>query len=270
MTDISMIIKELENMGIEARATEVNKNGIIKTGVVVGSGNVRPTIYVDNMEGTPEEIARQVAKLAEDASPVDFGDVKSLITRENILSTVKAKVVPFFTSYLDGKVYRRFLDLAICYYIPVSNDGTITITEQLLKDTGIDENELYEKAMSHNMAKIQDMADMMAELMGMPEDVAALMGGIPRGQQIVITNMDNKLGAIALAGNLDEACELLDTDDIYIMPSSVHELIAVNGNMNVESLREMVSEVNDTQVAPEERLSYNVYAYKRGGEIAIA
>ena len=266
MTDINMIIEELANMGIEAKATDVNKNGIIKHGICVGSGDVRPTIYVDNMEGTPEEVANQVAKIAADALPVDFGDVKSLITRENILATVQAKVVPL-SSYLDDKVYREFLDLAIVYYIPVSNDGTITITERLLKDTGIDENELYEKAMSHTTTEFKDMVDIMVEMMGLPEEMAETMG---KGQQIVITNMDKKLGSIALAGNLDEVCEMLDTDEIYIMPSSIHELIAVRANGEVEEFRGMVSEVNDTQVAPEERLSYNVYEYRKGGEIAIA
>ena len=103
MTDMNMIIAELENMGIEARAEAVNKNGTIKHGISIGGGNVRPVVYVDTLEGTPREIAEQVAKIAEDASPVNIGDVKSLVSRENILETVKAKVVPV-TSYLENKV----------------------------------------------------------------------------------------------------------------------------------------------------------------------
>lgn len=269
MTDMNMIIAELENMGIEARATEVNKNGTIKHGISIGNGNVRPVVYVDTLEGTPKEIAEQVAKIAEDASPVNIGDVKSLVSRENILETVKAKVVPV-TSYLENKVYREFLDLAICYYIPVEGveGGVVNLTKDICKNAKITEKQLFKAAMKHTTTRIKDMVDIMVEMMGMPEEMAEMMGG--RGQQIVITNMDKHLGAIALAGNLDEVCEILGTDEVYILPSSIHELIAVRANEPVEGFRNMVSEVNDTQVAPEERLSYNVYAYKRGGEIAIA
>ena len=37
-----------------------------------------------------------------------------------------------------------------------------------------------------------------------------------------------------------------------------------------DELRDMVCEVNDTKVVPQERLSYNVYRYTIGGELEIA
>lgn len=53
--------------------------------------------------------------------------------------------------------------------------------------------------------------------------------------------------------------------DLYILPSSIHEIIAVkaNGTMNKKAFREMVFDVNRTQVPEEDILSDNVYFYSR-------
>ena len=60
--------------------------------------------------------------------------------------------------------------------------------------------------------------------------------------------------------------------DFYILPSSIHELLAVPvSNTGLEQLREMVKEVNDNVVAPEEILGYEVYRYNREtGEVEVA
>lgn len=53
--------------------------------------------------------------------------------------------------------------------------------------------------------------------------------------------------------------------DLYILPSSIHEIIVVKANiaMNKKSFREMVFDVNHTQVSDEDVLSDNVYYYSR-------
>ena len=61
--------------------------------------------------------------------------------------------------------------------------------------------------------------------------------------------------------------------DLYILPSSVHELILVPAYeyIDVYQLYEMVKEVNDTVVALGDILSYNVYKYcKETDQIVIA
>ena len=66
-----------------------------------------------------------------------------------------------------------------------------------------------------------------------------------------------------LAGNFLYAAVV----DLFILPSSVHELLLVpdtgNTNMSVSDLTNMVKEVNATQLAPDEILSDNVYYYDR-------
>lgn len=60
--------------------------------------------------------------------------------------------------------------------------------------------------------------------------------------------------------------------DFYILPSSIHELLAVPvSTAEIEKLRQMVKEANDNEVAPEEILGYEVYRYNREtGEVEVA
>ena len=45
---INEIVKEVRKQGYEVTSTVVSKNGIEKHGIIIGSGVVRPTIYVDD------------------------------------------------------------------------------------------------------------------------------------------------------------------------------------------------------------------------------
>ena len=51
----------------------------------------------------------------------------------------------------------------------------------------------------------------------------------------------------------------------YIIPSSIHELLLIPaaGFADRDELKAMICEINDTHVAPEERLSYSLYGYDR-------
>lgn len=51
----------------------------------------------------------------------------------------------------------------------------------------------------------------------------------------------------------------------YIIPSSIHELLILPSDNTDDSdkIREMIKEINDTQVSAEEILSYSLYFYER-------
>ena len=80
----------------------------------------------------------------------------------------------------------------------------------------------------------------------------------------VATNVSKLNGACILLydGVLEKFAEKIG-GDFYILPSSVHEVLFVpaNGDMDARYLIQMVREVNATQVAPDEVLSDNVYLY---------
>jgi hypothetical protein len=81
----------------------------------------------------------------------------------------------------------------------------------------------------------------------------------------VMTNREKINGAaeILFPENLDKLSAKFDSD-IYIIPSSVHEIIAVSAEgKDASELQEMVNEVNMNEVSLEERLSNEVYHYDR-------
>ena len=43
-----MIMNELQNRGYEVQSTDIVKNGTLFQGIIIGNGNIRPTIYVDS------------------------------------------------------------------------------------------------------------------------------------------------------------------------------------------------------------------------------
>ena len=84
----------------------------------------------------------------------------------------------------------------------------------------------------------------------------------------VLTTMENKtLGASQLYLK-DKIREFADECgcNLYILPSSIHELILLReefAEYSVQELKEMVHDVNESTVREEEFLSNNVYYYDR-------
>ena len=69
-------------------------------------------------------------------------------------------------------------------------------------------------------------------------------------------------GVLAYQDFMDQAAERAG-GDFFILPSSIHEVLIVpdNGRMDLQSLENMVKEVNATQVQPSEKLTDSVYHY---------
>ena len=69
--------------------------------------------------------------------------------------------------------------------------------------------------------------------------------------------------SILYEDHLHELSEKLGTD-LYILPSSTHEVIAISSNFgSPEELAEMVYEINMDQVDINDRLSNQVYHYDK-------
>ncbi len=91
----------------------------------------------------------------------------------------------------------------------------------------------------------------------------------------VLTYGDGRFGASVLASDqiMSKAAKQLG-GNIYILPSSVHELLVISKNssmaQDVKSLAETVREVNSSVVAAEDFLSDNVYEYTDKGLAIVA
>ena len=175
-------------------------------------------------------------------------------------------------------------DLALTFHIMLDQGekGTATtmITDKMMDAYGVDLEKLYQDAL-HNSpviapAQIENMGEVLERMMledmkaaGAPAEVIQemekdLQETSRDNPMTVITNNRSTDGAAAIfyPGVMDQVGERLN-GDYFILPSSVHEILVVpdDGNISFRELTDMVKEVNRTQVAPEDRLTDQVYHY---------
>ena len=95
----------------------------------------------------------------------------------------------------------------------------------------------------------------------------------PEQEMFVLTNRRKLYGSNILLypNELKDVADRIN-NDLYILPSSVHELITVPASIgSCEDLKKTVRNVNDTVLVSDEILSYSVYRYSRkAGSIEIA
>lgn len=167
--------------------------------------------------------------------------------------------------------HREILDLSLIYSIPVlgSDDslGMARITNQMAQAGGYTEEDLYNCSLQNLNPQIQPLCEVLSEIMGGgveagPSD--AVKSGIP--EIYVLSNKSRIHGA---AGILEESLlknlsEKLGSD-LYILPSSIHEVLIVPVDKEEENqactLLNMVQTVNGAEVAKEEQLSNSLYRY---------
>ena len=172
--------------------------------------------------------------------------------------------------------YQLKEDLALIYKVKLETNNeemaTVTIHNNLLKTWGATKEEIHELAMKNTRellpVTIQSMDEVMRELFardGMPKEVAeAIFTEMPADQQMYVISNKPKVNGAASIFYEDELAKLAEKlgTDLYILPSSVHECIAISEKMSTPDLLvQMVQEVNGTQVAADEQLSDHVYRF---------
>ena len=89
----------------------------------------------------------------------------------------------------------------------------------------------------------------------------------------ILTNHSRLQGAAGMLHKeiIKQYMKETKADKVWIIPSSIHETLLIPCDLmpDMEYVKNMVKEVNATQVQPEEILSDNVYVYD-GNEITIA
>lgn len=108
------------------------------------------------------------------------------------------------------------------------------------------------------------------EVMTMREIMAALMDeelleDIPdEPVQVIVTNEARMFGAINIYNEdcIKQVQEKLHANNFYVLPSSKHEVICVpTEGIKIDDLLKMVTEINQTNVKPEEQLGDFVLYY---------
>lgn len=177
---------------------------------------------------------------------------------------------------LEKVPYIHVLDLAAVFYCkydhPMLGNIMILIYNSHLQMWGAEAADLYEASMVNTPKKLPveiiSMGDIMrqgilSEELDLTEQELAIF---PMDSNIyVLTNYLRQFGAAAmLYPNVLQRFSMAVGGDFYIIPSSIHEVLLLPAkDYSQELLKQMVVQVNKTQVAPEEVLSDSVYRYSK-------
>ena len=275
------------------RLNDVMKNnGIVLSGITMmqDDSNISPTIYLNRYYEAYESGETTLGCIVEDVLATyernkvkRSVDMRFFMNYENIKDRIIFKLIHAERNeaLLKDVPHIRYLDLAIVFQCLVSEEmfgnATIMIHKAHLKLWQTTVEELYERALQ-NTPKLQrydikSMRDVLCEMMlleemegGSTKEIEEYLKELPDSVPMyVLSNKSRVQGAACiLYPNILKDFAAAIKSDFYILPSSIHEviLLPVEGEEDVEALKNMVCEVNGSQVEREEVLSDSVYYFE--------
>lgn len=275
------------------RLNDVMKNnGVVLSGLTVmqDDSNISPTIYLNNYYEAYESGQVTLGMVINDVMDVYNKnkvnrklDMRYFLNYESIKDRVVLKLI---NTEKNGELLKdiphmEFLDLSIVFQVSIADDSigaaSILIHNAHTKLWGVDCHELYRRAIQNTPKllryEIQSMCDVMAGILrakaekcgeeGCEDYLEELKSCVP---MYVLSNVNRTDGAACmLYPNLISDFAKAMGSDLYIIPSSVHELLLLPAGDENEngSIRGIIREVNETQLLEEEILSDSLYIYDR-------
>ena len=269
----------------EVRINEtIKNNGLVLNGMSLHDpefSGVSPCIYLDNyydeyMDGANiKDIMLSIANIYEKHDVVKIQSpeelIKILSNRDNIYPDLV--LTRRNREKLENIPHREVMNLSVTYraHVDIGTDGvgSVLINNSVMEQYGYTEEELfkvaYDNLQTNYKAEIKSMVEiLMGELpIEMREEMRESLEGPMPMYVISDEKRMNGSGYLLDPKTLSKVSDIFQ-DDVCVIPSSVHELIAVplhTGGMSVDDISEMVNTVNDSQVAPEEQLSDTCYVF---------
>ena len=277
---ITQLLQEKMGEDCTITVTKVLKNNdICLTGVVImeESDSISPTIYLEEpyrqyQDGASlEEIVEDITAVYDKHAHNVSLDMDFFRQYEAVEERIYHKVINYEKNrkLLDDVPYFRWHDLAVIFYYAMEEAAfgraSILIHNNHLDMWGQSAEAVYRTA-CRNMK--QHMPDLVLPMWRLLEDTMGIRMEESESSMplYVLTNRERIFGASAMlySDKVRKLAEELNTD-LLILPSSVHEVLLLPDDkaQNYDFYRQMVSEVNRTQVDPEEVLSFNLYRYDR-------
>lgn len=258
MRTTNEITKALANKGYNTVTKTIVKNGVEKEGICFTDVTPPPVIYPDfDDNDSLEEIVDKIIDAYNYAcknSP-DI-DLKNLTSLDNVKQNV---FIALQRTSTDDSIIKRATEydgIESYLRVRVDDDTSYRLTNGHITRLNVNVDSLWDIAEKNTFAdvKIQTMASVLAEMTGMPESA---FEGLPMW---VASNSSKVNGASAILDK-NALFSALNTDKVYVIPSSIHECIVIpySENADIDMLTEMVKEVNGSQVEPEEQLSDKAY-----------
>lgn len=275
-----------ETYKVEVREVQKN-NGVILHGLLIltDDRNVIPTLYLEPFweayeSGTSlAEIVRRLIRIYREDLPKTSIDMEFFRYFEKVSERICYRLIrqKGNEELLQDIPHIPFLDLAICFFYAYSGEalgeGAILIHDSHVELWSTTVKELLELAQKNTPRlfpwRCNSMENVLHEMMteeeylnGVPQEESRdFLAGNPLR---VLSNVQRVQGASCmLYPGLLKQLAGKEENSFYILPSSIHEVILLTDRRmeTPEQLKEMIAEVNRTQVAPEEVLSDSLYYY---------
>lgn len=271
------------------RINDVRKNnGVVLSGLTVtqDDSNISPTIYLnsyyeeyENGRATLKNVVNDVLDTYNRNRVNRSVDMRYFLNYECVKGSIVYKLVNAEKNreLLEDVPHVPFLDLAVVFQCLVAKEcmgtATILVHNVHLKLWDVSVQELY-KAAKENTQKLQkyeikSMKEVICEIMraenpgefDADECMAELEGSVPL---YVLSNKSRVEGAacILYPGLIRHFADAVGSS-LYIIPSSIHEVLLLPAGDADEGgeIKNMIREINDSQVREEEVLSYSLYFY---------
>lgn len=270
-----------ERMGekYEIKVIRVTKNNDVElTGIAITrqEDSIFPTIYLEGLYEEFKEGARlgalveKIINCHEEQSMALELDLDFFRDYDRVKDRIFYKLVSFEKNkkFLRDAPHLRWNDLAVVFYYALEEElvkgGSIAIKREQMLMWKQNAESLYRLAGRNTRRGMPELLVSMRDLvMEMTGVWIRKEGTIP---MYVLTNQEKRFGAAAMlySERIGELAERFGSD-LLILPSSVHEVLLLPDDHRLEYsfYRQMVEEVNRTQVEPEEVLSYGLYRYCR-------
>lgn len=268
--------------GYRVDVKEVMKNnGVVLHGLtIVAQGEtVAPTIYLENFLeahefGIPfQSVFKKILDAYRRSEPDKGVNLDFFRSFEAVRDRICYRLIgkKGNEELLEQIPYIDFLDLAICFYYSYQGeslgDGSILIYNSHMDMWETCITELFglakrntQRLLPWTCCSLDEVIAEMAESTGQPLEASEL--DLPLK---VLSNTKRLYGAacILYPGVLETLAQK-EGGGFLILPSSVHEVLLLPNDKMIaepEEFRQMVRDVNSTQVAPEEVLSDSLYYY---------
>lgn len=159
-------------------------------------------------------------------------------------------------------IHKRLDDTDLELYVRVLVDyseeseiASFVLTRKHCETYGIFEEDAFAAATRNQEYTFRSMDEVMEEMMGMP---------VPHTDMFVISNklIWNGASGIVHKEFLDRAAEEFGCENVYVLPSSIHECLVVPATSgSAREMSSMVSDVNNGFVQDSDFLSDHVYKY---------
>lgn len=239
----------------------------------------------ENIQSILKELAGSIVELHDIKK-----EVEDIVDLDNVQHNILYAVVNTEANreFLENAPHRQLHDLSVVYRIRLGNDEygkeiSMKINNDIMNKMELTEQNLFDLASENTNriypAKAVSMEEQIREILqrqGMDNETIDVLvdARMLRESPLWVVKNDAPVGGAAIIANTDVFDELSQKigDDLYIIPSSVHEVLVMPAGQNdALKLADMVLDINRTETLLADRLSNQIYKYdKENKEITMA